>query len=63
MTAAKNLQQGACAALEIAAKHGTASLEKALQRLTPRQRELVPVDFINQLRHEAAQRAAIFKAA
>ena len=54
MTAVKTLRQGACARLELAAKRGAASLEKAWQRFTPRQRALVPSSFIVQLRREAA---------
>ena len=51
------LKDGACCVLELRAKRGSLALEHAIQRLTPRQRALVPATFIEILRHEAAQRA------
>ena len=57
----RTLQQGACACLELAARRGADSLEKALCGLLPRQRALVPDTLIDQLRREAAQREAFCK--
>ena len=51
------LKQGTCAGLELRARRGPAALEKAIAGFTKRQRELVPVEFVTQLRLEAAQRA------
>lgn len=58
MTVIKTIQQGACCALELAAKRGPVELELAWQRFTPRQRELVPPAFIDTLRAEAGMRAS-----
>ena len=51
------LRDGTCCVLELRAKRGSLALEQAIQRMTPRQRALVPATFIETLRHEAAQRA------
>lgn len=49
------LQAGTCAALECAARRGLVALEAAIGRMTPRQRALVDLSFIDELRREAAQ--------
>lgn len=52
-TADHSLQQGACAALEIAAKRrGLLGLEEAWARFTERQRALVPAQYLDELRAE-----------
>lgn len=48
------LRDGACCALELAARRGPEALEKAWARFTPRRRALLPGDFISTLRREAA---------
>ncbi len=53
-TTGESLKQGACAALEVAARRGSAALEAAWQRFTPKHRALVPTQFIETLRREAA---------
>lgn len=52
----KTLQAGTAAALEVASRRGPAALEAAIRRMTPRQRALVDLSFIDELRAEAAQR-------
>ncbi len=48
---------GACCALLVAAKRrGLLGLEQAWARFSPKQRQLVPPAFLEQLRREAAQR-------
>ena len=53
------LRDGACCAMELAARRGSVALEKAWSRFSPRQRALVPLEFISALRLEAAQRAEV----
>lgn len=53
------LRQGACAALELAARRSPAALETAWRRFTPKQRSLVPVDFIEALRAEAQDKTEV----
>lgn len=49
------MADGACCALLVAAKRrGLLGLEQAWARFTERQRALVPADFYQQLRREAA---------
>ena len=50
------LRDGACAYLEVSAKRGPATLERALAGVTDYQRTLVPESFVQQLRQEAATR-------
>lgn len=55
-TADQQLQDGACCALLIAAKRrGLPGLEQCWARFTDRQRALVPVEFLEQLRAECAK--------
>lgn len=50
------LADGACAALEIAAKRrGLLGLEQCWARFTPKQRAAVPAAYLEQLRREAAK--------
>ena len=51
----ETLKQGACAALELTARRGSISLERAVTRFTPRQLALMPAAFLETLRLEAAQ--------
>lgn len=52
------LRDGACAALELAARGGSVALEKAWSRFTPHRRALLPAGFIATLRREAASLAS-----
>ncbi len=53
----RSLKDGACCALELAARRGPEALEAAWQRFTPRQRGLIAPAFLETLRHECAVRA------
>lgn len=53
----RTLQDGACTVLLIAAKRrGLLGLEQAYDRLSERQRQLVPAAFLDQLRAECVRK-------
>lgn len=56
-TADHVLAEGACAALEIAAKRrGLLGLEQCWARFTPKQRAAVPAEYLEQLRAECVRK-------